>query len=162
MQGDKIRDRERRSDRGEMNGMEKRTFREIMLDNFETRRDRTALADSRNPDGITYGELDDISGRVCAWLKQKGIGREQFVMISMPRGLEAVAACIGVWRAGAAYTITEEGYPRERVEYICRDCGCALTLNSEIFAEMMKCGPAEGWNCSRLSLRPVWARSMYS
>ena len=59
------------------------------------------LFDEANTKGITYAMLDDMTGRVYAHLKEKGIGREDFVLICMPRGIWAVVAMIGVWKAGS-------------------------------------------------------------
>ena len=93
--------------------MERRTFKERVLENFEVYADQTVLSDEQHPEGITFRKMQEQSGRVYAWLKDHGIGREQRVMIHLPRGIEACVACLGVWRAGAAFTITEDGYPKE-------------------------------------------------
>ena len=36
------------------------------------------LFDEVHTKGITYAQLDDLSGRVYAWLKSEGIGKEEF------------------------------------------------------------------------------------
>ena len=125
--------------------MERRTFKERVMDNFEVYADKTVLCDERHPAGITYRELQELSGRVYAWLKKNGIGREQRVMIHLPRGFEACVVCVGVWRAGAAFTITEVGYPRERVDQITKDCACVLTIDQTIYDRMMEEEPLQGW-----------------
>ena len=98
--------------------------------------DRQALClDSEKP--VTYGELWNLSGKVYAWLKGRGIGKEDFVLINLPRGPEVVIANIGIWRAGAACTVTEQGYPAERVEYIRKDCNAKIFIDEAAFREMM-------------------------
>ena len=54
------------------------------------------LYDDAHSSGISYAQLDDMSGRVYAWLKQNGIGREDFVLIDLPRGVLPVIAMVGV------------------------------------------------------------------
>ena len=53
------------------------------------------LYDDAHSSGISYAQLDDMSGRVYAWLKQNGIGREDFVLIDLPRGVLPVIAMVG-------------------------------------------------------------------
>ena len=48
-------------------------------------RDKTALRDDITQPGITYGQLDDLSGRIYGYLKDCGIGREDTVMLCLPR-----------------------------------------------------------------------------
>ena len=130
---------------GEGIHMVQRTFKDRLLENFDVYADHIVLRDEIHPDGITYRELRILSGRVYAWLKSKGIGREQRVMIHLPRGLEACVVCVGVWRAGAAFTITEEGYPKERVDRITEDCACVLTVDRAVYDRMMQEEPLQGW-----------------
>jgi len=76
---------------------------------------------------------------VYRYLKEHGIGREDIVNILLPRGVEPVIAMIGVWKAGAAFVLLEEGYPEERIAFIRRDCGCRLVLDSEAWKEVLQC-----------------------
>ena len=49
-----------------------------------------------------------------AWLKQKGIGKEDFVLINLTRGVLPVVAIVGILKAGAAFALVEENYaPKE-------------------------------------------------
>ena len=93
---------------------------------------------------VTYAQLMDLSGRVYHYLKERGIGREDMVNILLPRGTEPFIAMIGVWRAGAACVILEEGYPAERVKFIQSDCGCRLVMDRTVWQEAMACEPLEG------------------
>jgi len=88
------------------------------------------LFDEVHTKGITYAQLDDLSGRVYAWLKSEGIGKEDFILINLPRGVLPIIAMVGVWRAGAAWVLVEDTYAPERIDYIRRDCGCKLELSS--------------------------------
>ena len=59
--------------------------------------------DDTHPNGITFRQFDEMSARVYGWLKKQGIGREDFVLIHLPRGLTPFAVAAGVWKAGAAF-----------------------------------------------------------
>ena len=78
----------------------------------------TVLFDETVTKGITYEDLNELSGRVYAWLKQKGIGKEDFVLINLTRGVLPVVAIVGILKAGAAFALVEENYAPERIEYI--------------------------------------------
>ena len=102
------------------------------------------LYDDAHSKGITYTQLEDMSGRIYAYLKQHGIGREDFVLLNLPRGVMPVIAMIGVWRAGAAWALVEDTYAPERINYIREDCGCKLELNAANWDEAMQMAPAAG------------------
>ena len=57
------------------------------------------LFDETHKTGITYAQLDEMSGRIYAWLKDLEIGKENFVLINLPRGVLPLIAMIGVWKA---------------------------------------------------------------
>jgi len=107
--------------------------------------DAAILFDDAHPKGITYAQLDDLSGRVYAALKQNGIGREDFVLINLPRGVLPVIAMIGVWKAGAAWALVEDTYAPERISYIRMDCGCKFELSGDNWEEIMRLAPVIGF-----------------
>ena len=102
------------------------------------------LFDEVHTKGISYSQLDDMSGRVYAWLKKEGIGREDFVLINLPRGVLPVIAMIGVWKAGAAWALVEDTYAPERINYIRKDCGCKKELNAADWDQVIRTEPLSG------------------
>ena len=103
-----------------------------LLEQYTKENPNTAiLFDEAQPKGITYAQLDDFSGRVYAFLTDKGIGKEDFVLINLPRGIMPVIAMIGVWKTGAAWALVEDTYAPDRIAYIREDCGCKLEINAE-------------------------------
>ena len=102
------------------------------------------LFDDAHTKGVTYAQLDDMSGRVYAWLKANKIGREDFVLIDLPRGVLPVIAMVGVWKAGAAWALVEDTYAPERIAYIRRDCGCKLEISAANLDEIMRAEPLMG------------------
>ncbi len=107
--------------------------------------DKPALSNCIPGREITYGQLAERSGRVYRYLKERGIGKEDFVNILLPRGVETFIAMVGVWRAGAAFVVLEDGYPAERVDYIQKDCGCKLVLDYARWQEIQRCEPLPGF-----------------
>ena len=103
------------------------------------------LFDEAHSKGITYAQLDDMSGRVYAYLKQNGVGREDFVLINLPRGVLPIIAMVGIWKAGAAWSLVEDTYAPERINFIRSDCGCKLELSAENWDEIMRIEPLSGF-----------------
>ena len=87
--------------------------------------------------GISYSrrQADDLSARVYGYLKRKGIGAESFVLIRLPRDARPFIAMLGVWKAGAAFTVVENTYAPERIEAIERDCHCRLVIDEDAWGK---------------------------
>ena len=96
-----------------------------------------AVALNQKDETMTYGELWKASGKIYRFLSEQGIGKEDFVQIMLPRGPWPIAAMLGVMRAGAAFTIVEDIYPIQRIEYIYQDCGCRLRIDRDKYQEIM-------------------------
>lgn len=98
--------------------------------------DRQASAD---PDAIavrfeneflTYGELNERSGRLAKILADRGAGPEKFVAVAISRSLDLVVALVGILKAGAAYLPVDPEYPSARIEMMLTDAVPALVLTS--------------------------------
>ena len=115
------------------------------LENYTQEKPGAAiLYDDAHAKGVTYAQLDDASGKVYAYLKKQGIGKEDFVLINLPRGVLPIVAMIGIWKAGAAWVLVEDTYAPDRIRYIASDCNCKLEINSELWQEIMKEEPLAG------------------
>ena len=123
--------------------MKRYTERIWELMNDAKMKHHAALYDEATPKGINYEQLRVTSGRVYAYLKARNIGKEDFVMIRLPRSVQPVIAMIGVWRAGAAFVIAEENLAPERIDYIYKDCNCKLAITSEVWEEINLCEPLD-------------------
>lgn len=91
------------------------------------------------------GKLENLSGRVYGWLHGQGIGREDFVLINLPRGVLPVVAIVGILRAGAAFALVEDNYAPERIAYIRDDCGCKAEIDRAAWEQILKTEPLSGY-----------------
>lgn len=103
------------------------------------------LFDDAHSKGITYSQFDEMTGRVYAWLREQGIGKEDFVLINLPRGVFPIVAMVGVWKAGAAWALVEDTYAPERIAYIRKNCGCVAELNESNWDIIMHTQPLAGF-----------------
>lgn len=120
-------------------------FLERIQKNIKEFPDYIILCDESNKKGLTYLQIGIIAGRVRTYLKRKNIGKEDFVMICLPRGVMPIIAELGVWCAGAAFVLVEDTYAPERIEYIKNDCGCKLVIDSDVWSEIQQCEPTMGY-----------------
>ena len=108
-----------------------------LLEKYTKETPNTAILFDELLKKMTYAELDEMSGRLYGYLKDKGIGKEDFVLINLPRGILPIVAMVGIWKAGAAWALVEDTYAPERIEYIRKDCGCKLELTAKVWDEIM-------------------------
>lgn len=112
-------------------------FNQRMDENYLRYPELKILYDENSPEGLTYGQLNEQSGRVYHYLKTNHIGKEDFVLIRLPRGIQSAVAQIGVMKAGAAFVLGEEGMPSERLDYIRRDCNCKFEIHAGNWEQLM-------------------------
>lgn len=101
-----------------------------------------AIAVSDSKRALTYSELDNLSGRVAAYLVENQIGEEDIVIITMPKSVECIAAMIGVWKVGAAFTVScfaenEKG----RFESVKNACKSRLILDETVWNDISSYAP---------------------
>lgn len=117
-------------------------FIEKFEENVRLCPDKVILRDSENT--LTFRELDELSGRIYAYLKQKGVGREDMVMISLPHGIHPYATMIGVWKSGAALVASSPDLPHDRERFICNECHPKIIINQSVWQEILSTKPLQG------------------
>ncbi|MEO1627225.1 MAG: condensation domain-containing protein, partial [Bacteroidota bacterium] len=85
-------------------------------------------------DCMTYGELDERSGRLAHHLQQRKAQSGQIaetdslVALCTDRSFEMVIGLIGIWRAGSAFVAIDPTYPLERIRYILDDAKAEMLV----------------------------------
>jgi len=100
-----------------------------------------AVIDMEGKRTTSYGDLDTISGRIASYLLKLGIGRESVVVINCGRGMELIAARLGIMKAGAAFVCVEDMLGQERIDYIYKDCKAVLIFDRSHFDRAMEIPP---------------------
>ncbi|MGE5343490.1 MAG: amino acid adenylation domain-containing protein [Candidatus Omnitrophota bacterium] len=77
---------------------------------------------------LTYGELNERSGKVARYLTEKGFGLGDIAAIKIERSLEMIIGFLGILKAGGAYLPMEPDFPAERIAYMLKDSGARIIL----------------------------------
>ncbi|HEY0019275.1 MAG TPA: amino acid adenylation domain-containing protein [Longimicrobium sp.] len=80
---------------------------------------------------LTYRALNERANRLAHHLVRRGVGPEVRVGLFLERGLEMVAAILGVLKAGGAYVPLDPAYPAERVAFALADAGVPVLLTQD-------------------------------
>ncbi len=113
-----------------VSGCSKMNYIELFKKSAEVNRDKKALIASDT--SLTYGELDELSGKVAGKLRAMGISGG-FAAVLMGRRAEYIAAYIGVLKADCAVVPVVPEYPRERIDFITENCEAAVTVTEDFF-----------------------------
>jgi amino acid adenylation domain-containing protein len=89
---------------------------------------RIAISSRRGQ--YTYKAANDKAAAIAHFLLARKEDLGEFIILQLPRNEDMVFAMLGCMMAGITYIPLEEDYPRQRVEYICRDTGCKMLLGS--------------------------------
>ena len=83
---------------------------------------------------VSYATLNELADRVAGRLLALGVERDARVGLYLHRSADAIAAMLGVLRAGCAYVPVDPRAPAERNAEILADCGVCTTLVEDCFA----------------------------
>ena len=79
---------------------------------------------------LSYAELDARSTKLARYLAGVGVGPERVVGVQMQRSAETIVALLAILKAGGVYLPLDPAYPSERLEYMVKDAGAVLVLDS--------------------------------
>lgn len=83
------------------------------------------------PSRWTYARLNEQANRIAHALIAMGVTREQPIAIALPRSCEAIAAMLGVLKAGAAYIPIVDNQPVARLRKMLADSGCSVLIGED-------------------------------
>ncbi|WP_158215238.1 non-ribosomal peptide synthetase [Candidimonas nitroreducens] len=108
------------------------TFHSLFTQTAQATPDAVALSDEAR--SISYGQLDalanGVSHAVAAALPHTS--GPVCVGLNLSRSIEAVAAMLGVLKAGAAWVPLDPSYPAERLRYMLDDSGAPVVLHTAL------------------------------
>lgn len=111
----------------------KKTLHGMFIEQVEIEPENIAVIES--DESFTYKELHNRSNQIANFLKEKGIGRGDYVGVITKRSLYTIANIIGILKAGAAYIPIDPNYPEERKNYILENSNCKYILIPEAYEE---------------------------
>ncbi|MEK4548355.1 amino acid adenylation domain-containing protein [Bacillus sp. FSL L8-0173] len=80
---------------------------------------------------LTYRELNKRANRIAAALRSNGVGPESVVALLTGRTTELASGILGILKAGGAYLPIGDDVPRERAEWMLKDCKADILLQSD-------------------------------
>jgi amino acid adenylation domain-containing protein len=106
------------------------------------RRAPDALAVVEGERRLSYGELDRLADGIAGLLLREGAGPGTVVGVHLPPSADALAALLGVLRAGAAFLPIEPCAPPERTAFMLADSDARVVLTSAALADALPPSPA--------------------
>jgi amino acid adenylation domain-containing protein len=97
---------------------------------------------------VSYGALDARANRIAHRLRRLGVERNEFVAILLERGIDFLAAMLGILKSGGAYVPVDPSYPEDRIAYMIAHSAARVLVSRRGLAAPFLAGPAP-------ALRPV-------
>ncbi|MFJ8492944.1 amino acid adenylation domain-containing protein [Streptomyces sp. NPDC094038] len=95
----------------------------------QVRRTPSAVAVEDGDRLLDYAELDLLSGRVAARLRERGVAAGQSVAVCLPRSWRLVCVMLGIRRAGATVVPLDRLSPPDRQRHILDDSGAVAVVH---------------------------------
>jgi amino acid adenylation domain-containing protein len=118
-----------------------RTIQETFYDVVKRTPESIAIAGDADP--LSFADLARRSDLVARYLLARGIGLGAKVGVFAERSADAVAAMLGILKAGAAFVPFDPSYPHNLLRFIYQDCSPALLFVQASLLERL--GHAPFW-----------------
>jgi long-chain acyl-CoA synthetase len=99
---------------------------------------RTADAYTCMDKRLTFGQTDEMSRAMAAWLQSRGLQRGDRVAVMMPNVLQYPVAIAGILRAGLAVVNVNPLYTPRELEHQLKDSGAKAIVVLENFARTLE------------------------
>ncbi len=103
---------------------------------------------------MTYAQLARRSGQIARGLRARGVDRGARVGIYAQRGVDAIAAMLGILEAGAAFVPFDPAYPANLLKFVYEDCAPAEML---VQSSLLEPGSAPFWSGEVLDIHSAFA-----
>lgn len=77
---------------------------------------------------ISYGQLKELTDRLAAYMRSRGVQRNKIVAVMTDRSPDLIVALVAVLKAGGTYLPIDPALPRERIALMLEDSGAVLML----------------------------------
>jgi amino acid adenylation domain-containing protein len=105
----------------------------------------------------SYSKLDRSSNYLASQIRKHSVEPSSFVAVCVRRSPEAIAAFLGILKAGAAYLPLDLNYPAERLRYMLDDAGVRCILADR--AGMLALTGISSSECRVLELKDLQGES---
>ncbi len=103
-----------------------KTIHQLFEEQAERTPDNIAVVYEGNK--LTYRELNERANQLARVLRDKGVGSDSIVAITVERSLEMIVGIMAILKAGGAYLPIDPQYPEDRIEYMLQDSGARILL----------------------------------
>ncbi|MEU0171620.1 amino acid adenylation domain-containing protein [Streptomyces iakyrus] len=86
---------------------------------------------------LSYRQLDARANQIAHALVAAGVRRGSLVGVCLERGPDAVAALLGVWKAGGGYVPLDTDYPATRLASMMRDADVQVVVSQGGLADLL-------------------------
>jgi amino acid adenylation domain-containing protein len=110
-----------------------RTIVDLLVEQAKQHPYRTAVVYDEQE--LSYGDLLQKANKIAYRLRGIGVESNDRVAVIAPKSIEAIVGICGILLAGGAYVPIDESYPKERIDYILKDCNPKALLYYQITVE---------------------------
>lgn len=89
---------------------------------------------------FTYREVNEKANALTKVLMEKGTKPQQIIGLYASRSIETILAIIAILKAGGVYLPMDTEYPKERIEYMLKDCNIDILLLDQSMKEDVEFG----------------------
>jgi amino acid adenylation domain-containing protein len=82
----------------------------------------------------SYADLNNRATAIAQALRYRGVGRGKRVGLCVERGVDMVAAVLGILKAGAAYVPLDRLFPQDRLRFMVKDAELAVLVSTSALA----------------------------
>lgn len=116
-------------------------FLKKFLDAVATYPERAAVVDKDGERSTSYKKLDELSGRVAAFLKNKGFQKEDIIAINLEKSMEYIVVELAVMKAGFAFVPLSDSMGQERFNHVLKDSSAKLVFDADTLEKAMEAEP---------------------
>jgi len=116
----------------EVNFGNDQTFIELFEKQVEKTPDNIAIVCGNQK--ITYSELNNRANCIAYKLRKFGVGVDVLVPLITKRSVEMIVGIYGILKAGGGYVPVDPKFPKERIDYIIKDCDAKVVLKYAVDA----------------------------